>query len=62
MVEYRELMTTRELADRYRVDPRTVHRWIRSGKIKGTRTLGGHHRFYKDEVEASIAAQIRSAS
>lgn len=61
MLDYRELMTTKELAELYRVNPRTVHRWIKDGKIKGTRTLGGHHRFYKDEVEAAIAAQIRTA-
>lgn len=36
----------------YGVDPRTVARWAKSGKVTAVRTLGGHRRFYRSEVLA----------
>ena len=34
----------------FRVNPKTVTRWARSGKISAIRTLGGHRRFRKSEI------------
>lgn len=45
------LMTPSEVADMFRVDPKTVTRWAKAGKISATRTLGGHRRYHRDEVE-----------
>jgi excisionase family DNA binding protein len=36
----------------YGVDPRTVARWAKAGKVTAVRTLGGHRRFYRSEVLA----------
>lgn len=45
------LMTPREVAAVFRVDPKTVTRWARAGKLASVRTIGGHRRFYAAEVE-----------
>jgi predicted site-specific integrase-resolvase len=34
----------------FRVDPKTVQRWGRSGKLTAIRTLGGHRRYIEAEV------------
>jgi excisionase family DNA binding protein len=44
------LMTPGEVAKIFRVDPKTVTRWATAGKLRFTRTPGGHVRFYKDEI------------
>lgn len=48
------VMTPGEVARLFRVDPKTVTRWIKEGRFpKGCffRTPGGHHRFYRKQVE-----------
>jgi excisionase family DNA binding protein len=50
----RRLLTPAEVADRFRVDPKTVSRWARNGKLTSVRTLGGQRRFFEDEVEALL--------
>jgi excisionase family DNA binding protein len=45
-----ELLTPSEVAAMFRVNPKTVTRWARSGKISAVRTLGGHRRFRADEI------------
>jgi excisionase family DNA binding protein len=47
----RELLTRAEVAAKFSVNPKTVSRWHDSGQLQAMRTLGGHRRFYKDEVE-----------
>jgi excisionase family DNA binding protein len=49
--EYSELLTPAEVAGIFRVDPKTVTRWANAGRLKSIRTLGGHRRFEKAEVE-----------
>jgi excisionase family DNA binding protein len=34
----------------FRVNPKTVTRWAKSGKITAIRTLGGHRRFRSREI------------
>ncbi|HEU5157460.1 MAG TPA: BldC family transcriptional regulator [Streptosporangiaceae bacterium] len=46
-----ELLTPAEVAHLFRVDPKTVTRWAQAGRIRSVRTVGGHRRFYKNEVE-----------
>jgi excisionase family DNA binding protein len=50
-----ELLTPSEVAQLFRVNPKTVTRWARAGKITAVRTLGGHRRFRAAEVRAFLA-------
>ena len=45
-----ELLTPGEVATMFRVNPKTVTRWARAGKISAVRTLGGHRRFRASEI------------
>jgi len=49
-IEPDALLTPAEVAKLFRVDPKTVTRWHRAGKISAIRTLGGHRRFYESEI------------
>lgn len=49
------LLTPAEVAQMFRVNPKTVTRWARAGKLNAIRTLGGHRRFRTSEVEAVLA-------
>lgn len=44
------LLTPAEVASLFRVDPKTVTRWAKAGKISAIRTLGGHRRYREAEV------------
>jgi excisionase family DNA binding protein len=46
-----ELLTPAEVAQMFRVNPKTVTRWARAGKISAIRTLGGHRRFRAAEIK-----------
>lgn len=47
-----ELMTPSEVAEYFSVDPKTVTRWAKAGKIPSIRTIGGHRRFPRQKIEA----------
>lgn len=47
-----DLMTPAEVADLFRVDPKTVTRWAKAGRIRSVTTPGGHRRFYRADVHA----------
>jgi excisionase family DNA binding protein len=47
-----QMMTPSEVATLFRVDPRTVTRWAKSGKLPSVRTLGGHRRYREMQVRA----------
>jgi excisionase family DNA binding protein len=49
------LMTPAEVATAFRVDPKTVTRWAKAGKLSSIRTLGGHRRYLESEVRAILA-------
>lgn len=55
------LLTPGEVAAMFRVDPKTVTRWAKAGKLKAIRTLGGHRRFRESEVRAHLEGQKTSA-
>lgn len=44
------LLTPGEVAQLFRVDPKTVTRWAAAGRISSIRTPGGHRRFRESEV------------
>ena len=51
------LLTPSEVAALFRVDPKTVTRWAKAGKLTSIRTLGGHRRYRSSEVHALLEAQ-----
>ncbi len=53
--EAEALLTPAEVAALFRVDPKTVTRWAKSGKLTSIRTLGGHRRYREAEVKALLA-------
>jgi excisionase family DNA binding protein len=56
-----ELLTPSEVAKLFRVDPKTVTRWAKSGKLSSIRTLGGHRRYRASEVRSLLDGQRQSA-
>jgi excisionase family DNA binding protein len=54
MMTDNELLTPGEVATMFRVNPKTVTRWARAGKISAVRTLGGHRRFRASEIRQFI--------
>lgn len=50
-----ELLTPAEVAKLFRVDPKTVTRWAKTGKLSSLKTLGGHRRYRADEVRRLLA-------
>lgn len=51
-----ELLNPGEVARIFRVDPKTVTRWAKNGKISSVRTPGGHRRFLRTEVDRLLKA------
>jgi excisionase family DNA binding protein len=49
-----KLLTPSEVASLFRVDPKTVTRWAKSGKLNSVRTLGGHRRYKESEVKTLL--------
>lgn len=49
------LLTPAEVATMFRVDPKTVTRWAKAGKLTSIRTLGGHRRYREAEVRQLLA-------
>ena len=49
-----QLLTPSELAAMFRVNPKTVTRWARAGKLTAIRTLGGHRRFKVSEIKRCL--------
>jgi excisionase family DNA binding protein len=52
--ELERLLTPAEVATMFRVDPKTVTRWAKAGKLSSIRTLGGHRRYREAEVHAFL--------
>ena len=49
-----KLLTPSEVAALFRVDPKTVTRWAKAGKLSSIRTLGGHRRYRESEIRELI--------
>src|SRR3954468_10892481 len=52
--ESEALLTPSEVATLFRVDPKTVTRWAKAGKLTSIRTLGGHRRYRESEVRSLL--------
>jgi excisionase family DNA binding protein len=65
MSDQEVLLTPSEVAALFRVDPKTVTRWAKAGKLTSIRTLGGHRRYKESEVKAllnSIPGEANSST
>jgi len=56
------LLTPAEVAALFRVDPKTVTRWAKAGKLTSIRTLGGHRRYKESEVKALLKSVLPNLS
>ena len=56
------LLTPAEGAALFRVNPKTVTRWARAGKITAIRTLGGHRRFRASEIRRCLEQMEREGA
>ena len=52
--DHETLLTPAEVASLFRVDPKTVTRWAKAGKLTAVRTLGGHRRYRQSEVQGLL--------
>lgn len=53
--ENERLMTPAEVAASFKVNPKTVTRWAKLGKLRAIRTPGGHRRFSAAQVKELLA-------
>jgi excisionase family DNA binding protein len=60
--QHDELVTPRELAKALRVDVKTTTRWAAEGKLRSVRTLGGHRRFFRADLEAILRGETPQPS
>lgn len=56
--EAEPLLTPAEVAAMFRVDPKTVTRWAKAGKLSSIRTLGGHRRYRESEVRELLGGPL----
>jgi excisionase family DNA binding protein len=47
-------LTIGQVAERAQVSIDTVRQWADAGKLRHTKTLGGHRRFFEDDVQQAI--------
>ena len=59
-VENESLLTPAEVAAMFRVDPKTVTRWAKAGKLTSIRTLGGHRRYRESEVRELLKSHLNT--
>jgi len=55
-----EIMTRADVAAVFAVDPKTVTRWAKQGRLASFRTPGGHRRFRGADVAALLRPAARS--
>lgn len=52
--EYDRMMSPAEVATAWGVDPKTVTRWAKAGKLRSVMTPGGHRRYYESEIRSML--------
>ena len=60
--DHEVLLSPAEVASLFRVDPKTVTRWAKAGKLTSIRTLGGHRRYRESEVLERLREYKESSS
>ena len=57
-INQEKLLSPAEVALLFRVDPKTVTRWAKAGKLTSIKTLGGHRRYKESEVKELLKSVI----
>ena len=57
-----KLLTPSEVATLFRVDPKTVTRWAKAGKLTSIKTLGGHRRYRESEVKVLLKSTLSDSA
>lgn len=52
------LMTPAEVAALFAVNPKTIARWAKEGHLSAQRTMGGHRRYLRSEVNALLEGNV----
>jgi excisionase family DNA binding protein len=58
VIEEDLLLTPAEVGALFRVDPKTVTRWAKAGRLASIRTPGGHFRFRESEVRELLGKAV----
>ena len=53
-----DLLTPKEVAGLFRVDPKTVTRWSNLGRLKAIKTPGGQRRFRRGDIKPYLEEGI----
>lgn len=56
------VMSPGDVAAVFGVNPKTITRWAREGKLPFFRTAGGHRRYHRVAVEALLRQQSQERS
>jgi excisionase family DNA binding protein len=56
MADSDELLTVDEVAERVKVNPETVRRWIKSGRLPAVRAAGGPYRIHSTDLDRLFGA------
>ena len=54
------LLTPSEVGQLFHVDPKTVTRWAKAGRLTSVKTLGGHRRYRQAEVDALMEQNVQN--
>lgn len=57
---YDPVLTPGEVARMFRVDPKTVTRWAKAGRIPSIKTPGGQHRFRQSVIAGLLKGEASS--
>jgi excisionase family DNA binding protein len=57
-----KMMTRAEIAILFRVHPKTVTRWAKTGHLRTIRTPGGHRRYYEEDVRTLLDASATATT
>ena len=55
-VQISRLLTAQQVAEQLLVEPKSVRRWLKAGKLKGYRLPGGDWRVRQDDVDGMLKA------
>lgn len=58
MLDDIQLLTSPEVAALFLVEPKTVSRWAKAGKIAWIKTPGGEYRYPESEVRELLSKQV----
>ena len=53
-----EIIMPGAVAKLFGVDPKTITRWCRQGRLQAIKTRGGHRRFHRDYIAKVLAGSV----